>query len=433
MRASPLRPGPVHRGVDFTSPLTIPGGEVAGAEIVRELPPDVALTVWQVLRTVLMWAAEVPAQRGDLFERRSMEQWERELLEGSFDPDLRCPLAVVVGELATLEDASDEAVAHACLCVTEWGLAHNATRTALAFTEAAALCRPDHPRYAWMAGRLLRSHGYLREAEQWIKRSVRVAGSRGDWEAQTLGLNSLGNVFYEIGKYREAQQSQLQALRSVRKHGLRDREGEVLHDLFVATAYVGDLDQAEEYARAALDQYLPRHDRLPALAYDVAFLWMKRGEFSRAFPVLVELSDHFREPHERVVVLASTARAAAACGEEEAYAKFSAEASLIAAESKTGRGVPYALYELGLGASRLGCWQIAEQFLVRAEAAARARGEADVVVNAENALLAVRAQCSAESTQLAASRVRNQHTPETLTSRFVISLRQAPVQTAEVA
>lgn len=432
MRATPSLHASCHRGADFTSPLTIPGGEVAGAEVVRELPPELALTVWQALRSVLMWAAEVPAYRGELFERRAMEQWEIELLESSWDADLRYPVAVIVGELAAAQGASGEAMAHACLCVTEWALAHNATRTALAFTEAAALCQPNHPRYAWMAGRMLRAHGYLREAEQWIKRSVRVATNRGDWEAQTLGLNSLGNVFYDAGRYREAQQSHLQALRGVRKHGLRDREGEVLHDLFVATAYVGNLDEAEEYARAALDRYLPRHDRLTALAYDVAFLWMKRGEFPRALPVLVELSDHFHEPHERVVVLASTARAAAACGEEEVYARFSSEAVELAAESKTGRGVPYAMYELGLGASSLARWQMAEQFLVRAESAARERGEADVVINAETALCAVRGHCSAERTDLTATRVRNQSSRETLTTRFIHSLRSGAVQ-AEVA
>lgn len=432
MRTTPSRSASIPRTADFTSPLTIPGGEVAGAEVVRELPAEVALTVWQVLRSVLLWAAEIPAQRGDLFERGAMEQWERELLEGTFDTDLRYPLAVMVGELADPEAASPEQLAHACLCVTEWGLARRATRTALGFSEAAALCWPDHPRYAWMAGRLLRTHGFLREAEQWIKRSVRVAGSKGDWEAQTLGLNSLGNVFYEAGKFREAQQSQMQALRSVRKHGFREREGEVMHDLFVATAYVGELDQAEEYARVALDLYLPQHARLTALAYDVAFLWMKRGEYARALPVLMELSKHFREPHERVLVLASTARAAGACGEEDVYVDLSAEASLLAAESESGRGVPYALYELGLGASSLGRWDVAEQFLMRAESAARTRGEADVIVKAEHALSAVRVQRSAEHTELAAAGARGRHARESLTSRFVLTLRGAPLE-AEVA
>lgn len=432
MRATPSRSTSPLRTADFTSPLTIPGGEVAGAEVVRELPAEVALTVWQVLRSVLLWAAEIPAQRGDLFERRAMEQWERELLEGTFDADLRCPLAVMVGELADPEAASPEHLAHACLCVTEWALARRATRTALGFAEAAALCWPDHPRYAWMAGRMLRTHGFLREAEQWIKRSVRIAGSTEDWETQALALNSLGNVFYEAGRFRAAQQSQMQALRSVRKHGLREREGEVMHDLFVATAYLGELDQAEEYARVALDLYLPQHDRLAALAYDVAFLWMKRGEYARALPVLRELSKHFREPHERVLVLASTARAAGACSEADIYADLADEASLLAAESESGRGVPYALYELGLGASSLGQWDRAEQFLIRAECAARKRGEADVIVKAEHALSAVRVQRSAEHTELAAAGARGRHTRESLTSRFVLTLRGAPLE-AEIA
>src|SRR5688500_16834046 len=209
MRASPSRPGHAFRSADFTSPLTIPGGEVAGTEIVRELPAELALTVWQVLRSVLLWAAEIPAQRGDLFERRAMEQWERELLEGGFDPDLRYPLAVIVGELAALEDASGEHLAHACLCVTEWGLAHNGTRTALAFTEAAALCRPDHPRYAWMAGRMLRTHGRFKEAEQWLQRAVRKASSREDWETHARALVALGNLLLEVGNYPAARETQL--------------------------------------------------------------------------------------------------------------------------------------------------------------------------------------------------------------------------------
>lgn len=432
MRATPFRPGFMNQSVDFTSPLTIPGGEVAGTEIVRELPAELALSVWQTLRSVLMWAAELPGHRSDLFEPRAMQDWEAELLEGTFDADLRDPLAVIVGELAAPQAADAEHLAHACLCVTEWGLAHNATRTALAYAEAAALCRPDHPRYAWMAGRMLRTHGYLREAEEWIRRGVRVAGTTGDWEAQVLGLNSLGNVLYDIGKYREAQRSQIQALRGVRKHALRDREGEVLHDLFVATAYVGELDEAEEYARAALDSYGPEHHRLAALAYDVTFLWMKRGEFSRALSVLVELSDHFREPHERVVVCASTARAAAACGAEDIHARFSSEAASLATESQTGRGVPYALYELGLAASSVGHWEAAQQFLVRAECAARTRGEADVVVKAEGALLAVRAHRSAEPTEAAIARERSQRVGEALSRRFIVTLRGAPVR-AEVA
>lgn len=396
MRATPLRPGTTHRGTDFTSPLTVSGGEVAGTEIVRELPPELALTVWQVLRSVLLWAAEVPAQRGDLFERRAMEQWEAELLQGTFDVELRYPLAVIVGELADPEAASPEQMAHACLCVTEWGLAHNATRTALAFTEAAALCRPDHPRYAWMAGRLLRTHGYRREAEQWIKRSVRVAGSRGDWEAQTLALNSLGNVFYEAGNYKEAHHAQLQALRGARKHGFREREGEILHDLFVVSWYLGDADRAEEYARHAFEIYKSGHARLPALAHDVAFSWVERGHYARALSVLRELPDFFLEPRERIRVLASAARAAGGCGNVYAFQEISDEISALAESMEQTPGVAVALVEVALGATSLSWWDQAERTLEKAVRIATLRSESDVIIRAETTLASVRGQRAAE-------------------------------------
>jgi tetratricopeptide (TPR) repeat protein len=425
MRASPLRPASVTRSAEFTSPLTVPGGEVAGTEIVRELPPAVALTVWQVLRSVLLWAAEIPAQRGDLFERRAMEQWERELLEGGFDPALRCPLAVIVGELADPEAASGEHLAHACLCVTEWGLAHNGTRTALAFTEAAALCRPDHPRYAWMAGRMLRSHGYRREAEQWIKRSARIAGSKGDWEAQTLALNSLGNVFAEAGNYRQAAQTQSQALRIARKHRLRDREGEVLHDLFVASAYIGDLDAAENYAREALDIYYPAHTRLLPLAHDVAVLWLKRGQFDRAYPVLLALLEHFTHGKERLLIVGSAGWAAARCGEEAQFQRLSKEALELVERRAGGEAVPRVLYELGLGAWSLERWELAEDLLTRAEATAREQGEADILVEAESSLSCIRMRQAAAPAGAAGERTPTGR--QTLARHFVATLRSMPV------
>ena len=429
MRASPSRPGHPFRNADFTSPLTIPGGEVAGTEIVRELPAELALTVWQALRSVLMWAAEIPAQRGDLFEPRAMEQWERELLEGTFDTDLRYPLAVIIGELADPEAASPEQLAHACLCVTEWGLARNATRTALAYSEAAALCRPDHPRYAWMAGRLLRTHGFLREAEQWIKRSVRVAGSTGDWETQTLGLNSLGNVFYETGNYLLSGRTLRDALRVARKHRFVQREGEILHDLFVLTTWSGELDRAEQYARDAFEIYRCGHHRLAALAHDVAVLWMKRGHFSRALFVLRELPPYITAPEERSRVYAVLARAAAACGQERLFMDAWKEAWDFFDDPVRERRAAPDFVELGLGASSLGKWEMAESALNRAVLLAGRTGEADVRVRAENALVAVSARRVAEHEQ-SFSDAQLEPEADRLASGFLLSLQQAELSVA---
>lgn len=414
---------------EFTSPLTIPGGAVAGAEIVRELAPDVALSVWQTLRSVLMWAAEEPAARGDLFEPCAMAEWELELLEATWDPDVRFPLAVLVGELGDPMRAQPERLARACLCVTDWALARNAVSTALGYAEAAALCWPDHPRYAWMVGRLMRTHGRLREAEQWIKRTVRVAANTGDWDAQTLGLNSLGNTYADVGSYRQAYSSHTQALRIARKHSLREREGEVLHDLFVTACSLGDLDAAEGFARDTLEIYHSGHPRLPALAHDVAVLWMDRGQFGRALPVFVALAEHFTDFSDQVLNAASASRAAAACGDGEVHAWFAGVVLALADENPVGRNVPRALYQVGLGAWTLDQWPMAEDFLTRAESSARGRGEADVLLLAASALDAVRERKPAEAAPSQPARVKPDR--ETLPGRFVATIKGASLALAE--
>lgn len=383
------------RAADFTTPLTIPGGAVGGADVVRELAPDVALPVWQTLRSVLMWAGEEPALRGDLFEPCAMEEWEAELLMDTWEPDVRCPLAVLVGELAKGADASAETVARTCLCVTDWALERGHVATALAFAEAAALSWPQQPRYSWMTGRLLRIHGRPKEAEQWFKRAERAASAAGDWEGRTLALNSLGNSYYQAGDYRRAATTQQQALRAARKHRLKEREGEVLHDLYVATWYMGATSEADEYARAALEIYKTGHPRLPTLAHDIAFSWVAEGHYSRALRILRELHMYFADPRERIRVLASTARASGGCGEIKVFSEVAEEIWLLADQLGSGQGVASALLELARGASSLGQWDLAERSLAKALEVAQMCSEADVQTQAGEALDAIHAQRAA--------------------------------------
>lgn len=368
--------------------------------------------------------------RGGLFEPCAMTDWERELLQETWEPDVRAPLAVLVGELAKLAEASAETIAHACLCVTDWALERGHVATALAFAEAAALSWPQHPRYSWTVGRLLRAHGRPREAEQWFKRADRAATTAGDWEARTLALNSLGNTYTEAGNYKQAIQAHNHALRVARKRGLREREGEVLHDLFVATSYSGDVEAAEEHARAALEIYRSgHHPRLLSLAHDTAVLWMERGQFGRALPVFVEISQHFTQPNERMLVLSSAARAAGACGDETLYDSLSEEALALEEQLQTRRMVPRALYLLGMGAWSLNRWTAADQLLTRAESAGREREEADVVTEADTALTGVRQRQAGEQRDLLPERVKASR--EALAGHFVATLKSAPVLVTE--
>ncbi|HEX8691695.1 MAG TPA: tetratricopeptide repeat protein [Longimicrobium sp.] len=420
-----MTPPSPERPVEFRAPLSVPGGSVAGLEAVSELSADASVLVWRVLRSVLLWAAEDPYHRGALLDPESLREWEGRLLTESYAAELRMPLAVVVGELARGDQAGAGRISWACLCVTDWALARRATRTALAFAEAAALVSPEQPRYAWVAGRMLRTFGRLKESGQWLRRAVRVAVRTGDWEAHSKGLNSLGNTFLERGDYRDAARMLQAALRTARRRRLRVAEGENLHDLFVVHFALNDWAQAEDYARSAFEVYRQiHHERLPMLAHDVAYLWISRGYFARALAVLLALEPLMVTAEDRLRVLTSAGRAAGASGERETFEHLWSEAWPLANElGRQNRYSASALIELGLGASSLAQWDRAVQALDLALDVARERGEPDAAHRAEAALAAVRSERVAETVRRAAT--RSNSPGDALAQRMISSLTTA--------
>src|SRR3712207_2450461 len=71
-------------------------GTPLGPELLAGVAPSVAVAVWQVLRTLRLWTAQPEGQRDAMFDCGYMAAWERALLTGSLDPDVRFPLAVIV-------------------------------------------------------------------------------------------------------------------------------------------------------------------------------------------------------------------------------------------------------------------------------------------------------------------------------------------------
>lgn len=420
---TPRRPGRP-RVTEITSPLTVSNAEAAGAVIIRELAPEVALPTWQALRRVLMWAAEAPGERGDLFEPCAMADWEIELLEQHWEPDIRLPLAVLVGELANGENAIPQAVARACLCVADWAFGQRAVATGLVFAEAAALAWAQSPRYAWAVGRLLRAHGRVREAERWLNRASHTAAREKDPESQVLAINSLGNLHYGQGDFARAARVLNNGLRLARRHHLREQEGEILHDLCVVSTSRGDLDTAERFATEAFEIYRDGHPRLPALVYDRAVIWMERGQFASALYVLRALPPFVEEPHERACAAAMLARAAAACGDEPLFDQAWAQAWALLEESASRSAVP-AFVELGVGASSLQRWGQAEQALRHARKIALNTGEAEP--RADAALDAVAAGRVAERDR-DPDDAHNPPADDSLAARFVAALRDLSVE-----
>lgn len=382
------RPSDRRRYPDFTTPLTIPGGAMATAEVVKELPPEMVLPVWQTLRSVVIWAAEQPAMRTDLFEGCAMADWERQLLEDTWEDELRCPLAVLVGELANPTEDTPEALARACLAVTEWAIPRGYVGTGLAFAEVAALSSPQNSRYAWLSGGLLKQHGRLREAEQWLRRAAKAATSTAnkDWEAQALAHRDLGIVLRDLGRMKQSVRYLNDALRTARKRKLRHVEGEILHELFVVTSLSGE--HTEEHAEAALKLYGEGHPRLPTLAHDVASIWLLQGHHSDALAVLQHLPQ-LVEPDERVTIWGSLAWAAGAMGDPEAY-RTAAEQVWALHDGATIQRSASAFLELAAGAREIGAWEEAERAAREAMAIAVRTGQSEVLTRAEERLNAIR-------------------------------------------
>lgn len=358
------------RGPEFTKPLTV-AGDAGAATLVRELPQELALTTWQTLSSVLLWAGQEPAWRGDLFEPTAMREWEERLLREDWEPELRDPLAVLVGELARLEHGSPEGIAQACLCVTDWAVERCYWATAIGFAEAAGLSWPEQPQYAWTVGRLMRTRGLVREATAWLKRAERVAVQKRDRDVQARALSSLGNLHGLVaGDLRKAVKAHEEALRIARRHGLRNREGEAMHDLFVVTWYLGRSREAEEYAGGAVEIYkASSHPRLPALAHDIASSWTAAGYYGPALQLLEAAAAHFDEPSERVQVLASLAFAAAGCGNAASFSAVTGEIHRFPEPVVEQSGA--ALIDVARGAAMLADWNLAEQLITRVLESAR--------------------------------------------------------------
>ncbi|WP_420128657.1 tetratricopeptide repeat protein [Longimicrobium sp.] len=363
----------------------MPVAQPAGVGIFADLPPADAVLLWRVLRLVLSYA------RGDYdrrwFDAGRLRVWEKDLLLGAADVRFRSACAVIVDELVDPDHADMECVAHACWCIVDWALdGDRSVATALAFTEAAALTWPVNARYALAAGRLFRRNGKPREGEAWLNRSRRLAAHYSDHECLVLSTSSLAMLYWEQGSLKQAQRFLTRAQRVARRNGLRTLEGEVLHNLLVVAIDRGELDSAEAFAQAAFDRYMPDHLKLPALAYDTAYLWLSRGHTRRALRVFQALLPHFSETCAQVQVLCATCKAAGMTGARDVFASCASRVAEITGRTKPDSTRAAALVDLGVGALALGENQLAESALTDALTLARERGLSDTLMKADEAL-----------------------------------------------
>jgi tetratricopeptide (TPR) repeat protein len=365
-----LPPAPL----DFAFPLAVPEAAVLGAVIIHEAPSPFSLHLFQALRYVTAWA-EWAAASGEMFDEEGMRAWEAEVLttEG-------------VDEMCRPDDVDVPRLAKACLAITDWAIGHGAPGTALAFAEAAAAAWPNNARMAWMTGCLFREQGQAPKAGQWFQRARRVAVWTGDAEVQAISTISAGNLRVLAGDLPGAREMLKSALRVAKRHRLAEWIPKALHDLFVVSTYAGKFEEAEGYARQAATAYGSAHSNLKDLAFDVTHFWIQQGHFARAFRVLRELSGRFTIPDRQARVAASTARAAGAMGDVEAFFAAWSEAWRLLDSGTVDHLRAPASLELGLGALSLKLWEDAELALAAARAAAEATRDGEILARAESAL-----------------------------------------------
>lgn len=395
--------------------------------MLAEVPEPYALHVLKALRLVLAWSAE-PDTHAPLLRRAQMNRWEATVLALPQRDGLWEPLVILAGQLKRPAGARADTICQSCLALADWATGAGAIETALLFAEAAALAWPENARFAWVTGRLFRTHGRYRHSEYWLRRAARVAVWSDDYETQDLALNSLGNLFSQQGSFVDALNYLTRALAVARKHRIKSRQGAVTHDLFAVAVLTGDNSRAERLAVGAFQLYGPHHPHLPKLAHDVVQLWLRQGRFPLALPVLRALLRFFDVPQERLRVLASTARAAGACGERQVYERAWSDAwSVVHQRTPEIEAVlPAIMVDLGLGAASLGDWSHAAEAFALALDAAEARGAHEEAANAERGLEMVRRYERVETTRRVPSGPAAQ-----LAEAFVHSLEQAGAEAGQ--
>ena len=364
---------------ELVHPLSIPGAEVAGTEVLHELPPEAAAPALRILRAVLAWSFN-PADAA--LDTAALARLEEQALARPDDP-LWSPLAVLAAQLARGPAAERRELALACAAVADWALAEGAERTGLAFAEAAALAWPRNSRFAWLAGRLLRSRGRMKDAERWLRRAHRVSVWTDDWEGQARSMISLGNLFSDRGDLLRAMQVHGKVVVLAQRHGLQQFKAMAFHDLLVITTVLGRCRDAERYAKEALEAYGPAAEQMPTLAHDCAILWLKQAQYHRALPVYRALLPHFHEPADRLRVVANMAHAAAGCGDHELFESGWREAWSLVPLTEGSPALAAALFELACGAALMGNHTYAELAAARAMDAAQDRRESNIIMQSE--------------------------------------------------
>lgn len=398
-RRKPERPRKTTRRWHIPPPLVHGSEALEGGQVLEENPSRLGVLLWQALRDVLLWVQTPPEERAELFTADAPSRREAQLLQAGVEPELATALQEMSAVLADPAGADPDAVAAASREVVQWAEGVGHPQTALAFAQNVALVLPTDAAAALQVGRIARGLADHARAEVWFRRALGLARQARDWRLYARAFGGLGNLYVQRGNLPAARRFHVRALRGARRGGMRLEQAAALHDLFCVEVAAGQQQAAESHARQVLELAGARSPRLPALAHDVAYLWMEQGHFTRALRVFQALLPLFAdEPLEGLFARADVARAAGGVGNRPLFQQMFAEVMERAHDAAVAEGAARALLELAHGARSLGDWDRAEQAANRALELAATRGEAKIRLIAEALLDSIRQRGAAVRT-----------------------------------
>ncbi len=386
-RPSRKQPTPPH------PPLVWPPYD--GAEVLDEIGGELGLLLFQRVRDVFLWSQVESAARRELFGPPRGSGSSHKVAGRKVEKAGQ----KIAGELSVLNEmvlaphlADSERIANACSGIYHWALDRISYATAALFARAAASASPEDPMFAIYAARAERAQAAYERSQLWFQVAKTLARRGGKRSAFTVALLGWANLEIDRGNRQRARALLIRAWRYARRHGLRNLGAEARHDLLALAIDLEDYEDAETHAKAAFELYGPRSRNIFALVHDWALIWVKKGYFSSALPILEAVLPYLPGPSARILSLSSIALCAGALRIAERY-QGAAESVLMLAAVATENS-PTALVHLAEGAYGLGHEAEARKLVVRARELARGRQDATAESCADRLLAAIRAGIS---------------------------------------
>jgi tetratricopeptide (TPR) repeat protein len=373
---------------------------VDAISILDEIPGDLGLFLFRSVRNVLLWAQTPPESRATLFAGDAARTREQQLARVDADPELWAPLSVFADLLSHPGAADLSRLLNACRRVAAWADGRGALRTALEFSQAAALASPDSASLAFTVGRIARRLADYDRAESWYTRAAVQARETRDWRSYASALAGIGNLHMQRGNYPAAKRAHLRCLHAADRHHVRELVAAAYHNLFgMEVDMHGGID-ADHLAARALEAFGKSGPGVHRLAYDVAYNWTLRGEFNAALEVASALAEVIEEPTIRPLTYGLVGRAAGGAGDRAAFERAANRVDdLLSDPAIPGEMAARTLLGMAHGALSLGDSRAAAAYADEALSIARKRSEGRTSLEAEAVLDAAQRQTAAVASQ----------------------------------